>query len=126
MPEDLAVLVQEAADADRRSKSDWIVLQLEAIFAKRMQRKGGEVERGESGAGGRARAPQSPASPDRRETARQARTATPARVQAGRRRARRGRAAAGPASAYLARRSGRAAGCALIARNSSASTLTRS
>jgi hypothetical protein len=39
MPEDLANLVQEAADADRRSKSDWIVLQLEAIFAKRAQRK---------------------------------------------------------------------------------------
>jgi hypothetical protein len=39
MPEDLAKLVQEAADADRRSKSDWIVLQLEAIFAKRAQRK---------------------------------------------------------------------------------------
>jgi hypothetical protein len=39
MPEDLAALVQEAADADRRSKSDWIVLQLEAIFAKRAQRK---------------------------------------------------------------------------------------
>ena len=38
MPEDLAVLVQEAADADRRSKSDWIVLQLEAIFAKRARR----------------------------------------------------------------------------------------
>src|SRR5690349_10775292 len=33
MPDDLAKLVQEAADADRRSKSDWIVLQLEAIFA---------------------------------------------------------------------------------------------
>jgi len=39
MPEDLANLVQEAADADRRSKSDWIVLQLEAIFAKRALRK---------------------------------------------------------------------------------------
>lgn len=39
MPDDLAKLVQEAADADRRSKSDWIVLQLEAIFAKRAQRK---------------------------------------------------------------------------------------
>jgi uncharacterized protein (DUF1778 family) len=38
MPEDLAVLVQEAADDDRRSKSDWIVLQLEAIFAKRARR----------------------------------------------------------------------------------------
>ena len=38
MPEDLAVLVQEAADGDRRSKSDWIVLQLEAIFAKRARR----------------------------------------------------------------------------------------
>jgi hypothetical protein len=35
MPDDLAKLVQEAADADRRSKSDWIVLQLEAIFTKR-------------------------------------------------------------------------------------------
>lgn len=39
MPEDLAAQVQEAADADRRSKSDWIVLQLEAIFAKRAHRK---------------------------------------------------------------------------------------
>jgi hypothetical protein len=39
MPEDLATLVQEAADADRRSKSDWIVLQLEAIFTKRAGRK---------------------------------------------------------------------------------------
>lgn len=38
MPEDLAALVQEAADADRRSKSDWIVLQLEALFAKRARR----------------------------------------------------------------------------------------
>jgi predicted transcriptional regulator len=39
LPEDLAAQVQEAADADRRSKSDWIVLQLEAIFAKRAHRK---------------------------------------------------------------------------------------
>jgi hypothetical protein len=39
LPEDLAAQVQEAADADRRSKSDWIVLQLEAIFAKRSHRK---------------------------------------------------------------------------------------
>jgi uncharacterized protein (DUF1778 family) len=38
MPEDLAALVQEAADADRRSKSDWIVLQLEAVFAKRARK----------------------------------------------------------------------------------------
>lgn len=42
MPEDLAALVQEAADADRRSKSDCIVLQLEAIFAKRA-REGRQV-----------------------------------------------------------------------------------
>ena len=39
LPEDLAKQVQEAADADRRSKSDWIVIQLEAIFAKRARRK---------------------------------------------------------------------------------------
>jgi uncharacterized protein (DUF1778 family) len=39
LPEDLAVQVQEAADADRRSKSDWIVLQIEAVFAKRPHRK---------------------------------------------------------------------------------------
>lgn len=39
LPEDLAKQVQDAADADRRSKSDWIVLQLEAIFAKRANRK---------------------------------------------------------------------------------------
>jgi len=38
MPEDLADLVQEAADADRRSKSDWIVLQLEALFAKKSRK----------------------------------------------------------------------------------------
>jgi hypothetical protein len=39
LPEELAKQVQEAADADRRSKSDWIVIQLEAIFAKRARRK---------------------------------------------------------------------------------------
>lgn len=38
LPEDLAAQVQEAADNDRRSKSDWIVLQLEAIFAKRARK----------------------------------------------------------------------------------------
>jgi hypothetical protein len=38
MPEDLVALVQEAADADRRSKSDWIALQLEAIFTKRARK----------------------------------------------------------------------------------------
>ena len=38
LPEDLATKVQEAADADRRSKSDWIVIQLEAVFAKRTRR----------------------------------------------------------------------------------------
>ena len=38
LPEELAVKVQEAADAARRSKSDWIVIQLEAIFAKRGRR----------------------------------------------------------------------------------------
>jgi uncharacterized protein (DUF1778 family) len=39
LPEDLATQVQEAAEADRRSKSDWIVLQLEAVFVKRAHRK---------------------------------------------------------------------------------------
>jgi uncharacterized protein (DUF1778 family) len=39
LPEDLAAQVQAAADEDRRSKSDWIVIQLEAIFAKRARRK---------------------------------------------------------------------------------------
>jgi len=39
LPEELAKQVQAAADADRRSKSDWIVIQLEAIFAKRTRRK---------------------------------------------------------------------------------------
>jgi len=39
LPEELAKQVQAAADADRRSKSDWIVIQLEAIFAKRVRRK---------------------------------------------------------------------------------------
>lgn len=39
LPEELAKQVQAAADADRRSKSDWIVIQLEAIFAKRARRK---------------------------------------------------------------------------------------
>jgi hypothetical protein len=33
------VLLQAAADEDRRSKSDWIVIQLEAIFAKSARRK---------------------------------------------------------------------------------------
>ena len=39
LPEDLAAQVQAAADEDRRSKSDWIVIQLENIFAKRVRRK---------------------------------------------------------------------------------------
>jgi uncharacterized protein (DUF1778 family) len=39
LSEELAKQVQAAADADRRSKSDWIVIQLEAIFAKRARRK---------------------------------------------------------------------------------------
>jgi uncharacterized protein (DUF1778 family) len=39
LPEELATQVQAAADEDRRSKSDWIVIQLEAIFAKRARRK---------------------------------------------------------------------------------------
>lgn len=39
LPEDLAKQVQAAADDDRRSKSDWIVLQLEAVLAKRAGRK---------------------------------------------------------------------------------------
>ena len=39
LPEELAKQVQDAADDDRRSKSDWIVIQLEAIFAKRKRRK---------------------------------------------------------------------------------------
>jgi uncharacterized protein (DUF1778 family) len=38
LPEDLAALVQKAADDDRRSKSDWIVLQLEAVFSKRRRK----------------------------------------------------------------------------------------
>lgn len=38
LSEELAKKVQEAADDDRRSKSDWIVIQLEAIFAKRNRR----------------------------------------------------------------------------------------
>jgi hypothetical protein len=39
LPEELAAQVQEAADADRRSKSDWIVILLEDYFAKRARRK---------------------------------------------------------------------------------------
>ena len=42
LPEALAAQVQEAADADRRSKSDWIVIQLEAIFTKRARRSSKE------------------------------------------------------------------------------------
>jgi len=39
LPEELAAQVQEAADTDRRSKSDWIVILLEDYFAKRARRK---------------------------------------------------------------------------------------
>ena len=39
LPEELAKQVQAAADDDRRSKSDWIVIQLETILAKRARRK---------------------------------------------------------------------------------------
>ncbi|MBK7537129.1 MAG: Arc family DNA-binding protein [Myxococcales bacterium] len=35
MPEELLAKIQEAAEADRRSVADWIVLQLEATLAKK-------------------------------------------------------------------------------------------
>jgi hypothetical protein len=38
LPETLHAQIQEAADADRRSKSDWIVIALEKIFEKREKR----------------------------------------------------------------------------------------
>ena len=35
MPEELLAKIQAAAESDRRSVADWIVLQLEATVAKR-------------------------------------------------------------------------------------------
>lgn len=35
MPEELLAKIQAAAEADRRSVADWIVIQLEAILAKK-------------------------------------------------------------------------------------------
>jgi metal-responsive CopG/Arc/MetJ family transcriptional regulator len=39
LPEDLAAQIQAAADEDRRSKSDWIVIQIEKLLAKKAGRK---------------------------------------------------------------------------------------
>jgi hypothetical protein len=35
MPEELLAKIQAAAEADRRSVADWIVLQLETVIAKK-------------------------------------------------------------------------------------------
>jgi uncharacterized protein (DUF1778 family) len=34
LTEDLAALIERAADADRRTKSDWIAVQLERILSR--------------------------------------------------------------------------------------------
>ncbi len=41
MPEELLAKIQAAAEADRRSVADWIVLQLEAALAKSPRRRAG-------------------------------------------------------------------------------------
>lgn len=38
MPEELLAKIQAAAEADRRSVADWIVIQLEAVLAKKTGR----------------------------------------------------------------------------------------
>lgn len=38
MPEELLAKIQAAAESDRRSVADWIVLQLEAALAKKSRR----------------------------------------------------------------------------------------